>query len=141
MHGLTLKYEWHDDDVLSLIVQVANGVFSGAAQLYSSPDGPADWAKEIGRGPHELGASCEVSLGNFNPTYADGGVKMRLEPMDQQGHIACTVTLQDGHAGTGKLESVTAVFLTEPTLVDAFVASLSDFKTEYDQEAVLRMAI
>ena len=140
MHGLTITYEWHDQDVLSVLVHVANGAFSGVAQVYVSLDGPSSWAKTIGRGPQGAGASCEVSLGAFDPECAGGGACLKLVPVDRQGHLACSVTLHDRHVGTDNVETLTAILLTEPALVDQFVAELSQFKMEYDHSAVLRMA-
>jgi hypothetical protein len=140
VNGLSLSYEWHDNDLISLIVKVSNGSFAGAAQVYVMPEAPEDLARQIGKGPYNPGESCELALGNFDPECAGGGAKLRIVPLDKQGHLACTVSLHDGHPGSGLQEQVTCVFLTQPAMLDEFVGQLLRFKTEYGHEAVFQMA-
>ena len=86
--------------------------------------------------------SRKVELGTFDPSFADGGVKMNFCCSATLGHAAVEIELRRGGCeALGDLESVALRIPIEPAAVDRFVLQLIAMDSTIGAIASLPMAL
>ncbi len=107
------------------MLSCSNGHFSGWAEIYLSHDGLSELAHALRGFPSNVSDTRKVDLGTFDPSHADGGVKMSFYCSDSSGHAVVEIKLRgDGCKALGEVESVALRMPIEPAGVDSFVLQL-----------------
>lgn len=84
-NGIRFYVIWFDQNVIEIVLSCSNGRFSGQAEIYLSHDDPLELANGLRGFPQSLSDSRNFELGTFNPSHADGGVKMKFNCPDLTG--------------------------------------------------------
>jgi hypothetical protein len=141
-NGIHLEVIWFDGDVIEIVLSCSNGRFSGQAEIYLSHDGLLEFANGLRGFPESVTDSRNFELGTFNPSNADGGVKMNFSCSDSTGRAIIEMRLRgDACQGLGEPESVALRIPIEPAAIDSFVQQLAAVDCTIGASATLSMSI
>src|SRR5713101_5358527 len=122
--GFQLNVMYGDNDVMNIRVSAWNGAFGGVADVYEGI-GQLEQIAETLRGfPVDPSDTREVSLGDFGPKSAGGGVSLRFYCADRAGHTYVDSKIESDHDSAGKAQSVILTLPVEAAAVDSFVEEL-----------------
>ena len=86
--------------------------------------------------------SRNFELGTFNPSHADGGIRMKFICQDSTGRAVVEIRLRgDACEALGEPESVALRIPIEPAGIDLFVQQLAAVANTIGAGALLPMAI
>lgn len=129
-NGIKLELIWSDQDVIEVVLSCSNGHFSGRAEIYLGHGELSELAEALRGFPSNPSDSRELELGSFNPSHADGGVRMNFHCSDSSGHAVVEIRIRgDGCWAIGEPESVALRIPIEPAGVDSFVLQLMTIDT------------
>ena len=141
-NGIHLEVIWFDQDVIEIVLSCSNGRFSGQAEIYLSHDDLLELASGLRGFPQSVSDSRDFELGTFNPSHADGGVRVKFSCPDSTGRAVIEMRLRgDACQGLGELESVALRIPIEPAGIDSFVEQLAAVNSTIGASAMLPMAI
>jgi hypothetical protein len=110
---------------LQLQVEASNGRFSGSVLLYCDLGDIRQQAEVLAKFPRSLDDVREVALGNFDPEYANGGVRLLFRCRDTSGHVAVDVRLRSDRVEAGsEVDIADFVLHAELAAIDSFVKEL-----------------
>src|SRR5713101_5222986 len=136
--GFQLNVMYGDNDVMNIRVSAWNGAFGGVADVYEGI-GQLEQIAETLRGfPVDPSDTREVSLGDFGPKSAGGGVSMRFYCADRAGHTYVDSRIESAYDSAGKAQSVIMTLTIEPAAVDSFVEELSRLSADQTGQAYLK---
>jgi hypothetical protein len=125
-NGIYLEVIWFDQDVIEIVLSCSNGRFSGQAEIYLSHDGLLEFAGRLRGFPQSVSDSRTFELGTFNPSHADGGVRMKFSCRDSTGRAVVEIRLRgDACEALGEPESVALRIRIESAAIDSFVQQLA----------------
>jgi hypothetical protein len=141
-NGIIFEVIWFDQDVFEFVVSCSNGCFAGRADIYTSRQELSETAGGLRGFPSSISDSRILELGTFNPSHADGGVKMRFYCLDSSGHAVVEVQLR-GNAckALGEPESVALRIPIETAEIDSFILQLNALEKKVGASAALAMAV
>src|SRR5579863_457277 len=122
--GFEFQDIWRDDDVINLRVGAWNGAFSGVAEIYEAIGDLKNAAEHLRGFPKNPTDLREIVFGNFEPTYAGGGVRMRFHCIDGAGHAHVEATMNANCQFGGTVQSVVLSMPVGATAIDTFVREL-----------------
>lgn len=140
--GISWEVIWFDFDqnLIQIVFTCSNGYFCGGCEIYVSLDELSELANALHGFPSSPSDSRSVELGTFDPTYADGGVRMNFYCWDSRGHSIADIKLRgDGCKALGEVESVALRIPIELAGLDSFLAQIVA-GTEIGSKAFLPMA-
>ena len=139
-NGINIEVIWADQDVIEVALWCSNGYFSGLAELYLGYDDLPDLVSTFRGFPSSKSDTRQVELGTFDPTYANGGVRLNFYCRDSGGHASVDVKLRgDGCKGFGEMESVAFRMPIEAAGMDAFVEQVMSIGSTIGESAHLPM--
>ncbi len=140
--GIEFQVIWSDQDVCQFQVSCSNGRFSGWASIYVTHDDLTSLAEALRGFPSHPADTRKFELGTFDPTYADGGIRMHFYCRDSAGHAAVDIQLRgDACIAMGEPESVSLRIPVEAAGIDSFLAQAVALNTnEISATACLPMA-
>lgn len=140
--GIYLEVIWFDQDVIEIVFSCSNRRFSGQAEIYLSHEDLSEFAHGLRGFPRSVSDSCNFELGTFNPSHADGGIKMMFGCPDSSRRAVVEIRLRgDACVALGEPESVALRIPIEPAAIDSFVQQLAAVDSTIGAGASLAMAI
>lgn len=141
-NGIHLEVIWFDQDVIEIVLSCSNERFSGQAEIYLSHADLLELASGLRGFPQSVSDSRDFELGTFNPSHADGGIRMKLTCPNSTGRAAVEIKLRgDACQGLGEPESVALRIPIEPAGIDSFVQQLAAVNSTIGASARLPMTI
>jgi hypothetical protein len=138
--GIRFKKVWSDTDVIELRIDsfdgdslFSNKVYVGHADLDRLIDELTKFKDQV------YGGIFDIRLGGFGPEYANGAFQARLH-FQGDGKINITVNAQSEFKDFGikrVASEATLYLISEPALLDSFIASLKALKAEKTDEVEL----
>jgi hypothetical protein len=141
--GLTIKFLWHDTDVVEVSIAASNGEFSGVSRAYIDRDDPRIAASTLEGFPKRPDDIREVSFGTLDPQFAGGGAQLRFLCKDSSGHAVVEIRIAcEAEPESNRLSRPTqsAHFYAdvEAAAIDDFVRELKAFDPDESGSAYLR---
>jgi hypothetical protein len=124
-----------DEVYLGIEIHAANDGFAGTAQIFAALDELLAFAGTIAGFPSGYEDRREYEFGSRDARSAGGFCSFAFRCLDQRGHIAVDVSLEDNTAvGRGMAQFSLE---TEPAAIDRFTESLRAVEKERHGSAVL----
>jgi len=141
--GIYFKKIWFDDDALEIQIHSSDGDSLFSNRVYVGHQNFADVIAELCVfKDHVYGGIYDIQLGSFGPEYASGAFHARLH-FQKLSKIHITVKAQSGFEEFGMkhvASESTLYFISEPILLDNFIAELKALSGGLRDEAKLEAA-
>ena len=125
LNGVNLEVIWFDQDMIEIALRCSNGYFAGTSEIYVSHDGLSELADALRGFPSGVSDIRTVELGTFNPSHADGGLKIHFYCTDSSGHAVAEVKPRGGGCKAfGEIESVALACASNPLVSTLLCCSL-----------------
>lgn len=121
--GLNIKVVDPDQDYLGVEVTAFNGRFSCSSRIFAGLEELGEIADALAGFPSSISDMRDVQLGNVDPKYAGGYVRLSFATTDTPGHASVAIECADDGdmylSGSAAFE-----FPVEPAGIDRFVTAL-----------------
>jgi hypothetical protein len=123
-HGITITVEWSDEDITEILISCSNGVFSGAALVYVSPDELLKMSEVLEGFPKTSNDKRELQLGTSDSYFAGGSASLTFHCTDSVGHSVVDFKIRADSHGLGVPGCAEFSVPIEAAAVDSFVEAL-----------------
>jgi|SRR6185437_13280321 len=141
--GIYLKKIWFDNDVVNLTIDSSDGNSVFSTKVYVGHQDMRDLISELGVfRNHVHGGIYNIQMGAFGPEYAEGAFHARLH-FHMHSKIHLTIKAQSGFEEFGMknvASEATLYLISEPVLLDNFIAELKALSAGLSDEAKLEAA-
>ena len=138
--GIRITRIWSDQDMVELAIDVADGVSRFVNRVYVGYDHLAETIARLDQfKTHVHGGILDVEFGGFGSEYANGAFHARFH-FAKPGRlfISCRQESDFGEFGSKKVASCATMYLvSEPVLLDRFIAELRRVSVDAESEAHL----
>jgi hypothetical protein len=136
MPGLTISVVDPDDDYLGIEIRACSDRFAGSARIYAGLDELSAFADRLTGFPEGNDDRRTYEFGSREPSMAGGYCGLLLRCVDQAGHVAVAVTIDDDGDRYAPA-SAQMSFPTEAAAIDTFIASLREIQFKKSGVALL----
>ncbi|HYJ87697.1 MAG TPA: hypothetical protein VEW46_16660 [Pyrinomonadaceae bacterium] len=141
--GIYLEKIWSDDDALEIQIHSSDGASVFCSHVYAGHQSLTNLITELSVfKDHVYGGIYDIQLGSFGPEYASGAFHARLH-FQTLSKIHITVKAQSEFKEFGMkhvASEATLYFVSEPILLDNFIAELKALSTGMRNDAKLEAA-
>jgi hypothetical protein len=137
--GLTIEIVDPDDDYLGIEIRAANDRFAGSARIYAGLDELSDFATQLAGFPTSGQDGRVYEFGSRDPSAAGGYSKLRFHCVDQAGHAAVDIDVEDDNRGDPP-GSVRLSIPVEAAGIDRFITRLREIERDRAGKAALSVA-
>src|SRR5262245_7866284 len=124
--GVEVSVVWSDQDLIEVEFRASNGRFAGVVNVYADHDALSRFTKELRGFPASVADRRPYQFGNFDPSFAGGGMRMEFRCLDRSGHAVVEMQLRtDPRHQAGREETASFAVRIEAAGVDAFVEELA----------------
>jgi len=138
--GIHISKIWSDDDVVELKIEVSDGASLFSNQVYVGHAELADAASSLNAFKDDLyGGLLDVRFGEFGCEYANGAFHARFH-YPSPGRLCVTCRQESDFEQFSKktvASKATMYVISEPVLLDRFIAELQAFASGASEEAHL----
>jgi hypothetical protein len=143
--GLSIKFLWHDTDVVEVTISASNGAFGGSGAAYINRDDPRNAAAILDGFPRTPDDKRDLRFGTMDPQFAGGGATLRFFCIDGSGHSVVEVHIAAGAEPISNrwcrpAQSAHFFADVEAAAIDNFVRELNAFDPYESGSALLRFA-
>ncbi len=141
--GIYINKIWFDDDMVELKIDSTDGASLFSNKIYVGHQAIDELISKLNIFKKQIyGGIFDVEFGAFGPEYASGAFHARLHFQDR-GKIYVTIHAQSDFENFGikKVASEATLYVvSEPALLDNFIAELSALKAGERNDATLEIA-
>ncbi|WP_221049349.1 hypothetical protein [Shewanella carassii] len=141
--GITFENIWHDEDMYEFRISSSDGVsvfihdvYVGYGTFDETIAGLDAFKSQV------YGGIYDIEFGSFGPEYASGAFHARLH-FQNKGKIFVSISAQSEFGDFGKKNIASEAklyFVTEPALLDNFIASLKSLNNGDTNSVYLEIA-
>ena len=138
--GITFTRIWYDDDVVELAVKVRDDASSFTTNVYVGHQQLKNVVEELEGFRNQVhGGLYDLTLGSFGPEYANGAFHAKFH-FRSPGRLFVSTRQESDFTefAVGRVASEAKLyFVTEPILLDNFIAELRRLASESAEQATL----